>query len=261
MYHLLSRVSAAVGLYVTVLIVTKGYFWSGLRNAMIDCKKDSTNHNGGACVVDWVEVITSGLIITATTVATAYEIGIVPVPRDVAIIDYSDLAYVDGKAMHKLDVFNYAWMKENLLEGDRKYILHNSTKGGGKVMTEAWKEGKSHKHTHYAYVDDDQPHKRSGPAYIHTSYEENDIKFEFPKINTTYTDAYNAAQVIFDRFANGDVDANCVGFEFHPPGQSFESAWVGLEGSYSSTNNAPTCKNPETNGGYTQIGDMQITGY
>ena len=259
MYHLLSRLGAAIGIYVTVAVVTTGYFWTGLRNAMIDCDKDSTQHNAGACAVDIVEVVASSIVIVASSAATVYSLGVVG--RDVATFDHSDLVYVDGKAMHKLDVFNYAWMKENLLEDNRKYILHNSTKGGGKVMTEAWKEGKIHKHTHYAYSDDDQPHKRSGEAYIHTSYEESDIKFEFPNIKTSYTDAYNAAQLIFDNFANDGVDSNCVGFEFHPAGKAFESAWLGLEGSYVSTNNAPTCKNPETNGGYTQIGDMQITGY
>jgi len=261
-YVLVTRGLVACGIFTTIAVVQQGYFWTALRNQKIDCHKGTT-HNTEACLVDWIEVVVSTIITTASASAAVYSAAFVP--RDESAPDPFDMVHIDGEAIHKLDVFHRGWMKDNLVENERKYILFNTSRsspGNGKVMTEAWREDGHVKLTSYAHHSPEKLTKRSGTEYVHTSYEESDIKFEFPKIKTTYAHMKDAAQHIFDDFANRHAAANCIGFLFHPTSSSAkEAAWLGMSGSYSKVNTAPTCQNPETTGGYSQIGDLYITGY
>ena len=252
-----------IGIFATLAIVSVGYFFTGLRNAQIDCNEGST-HNTGACIVDYVEAITAAVVTVAASGAAVADIGGL-IPRDHPGDDDFDLAHVDGLQIHKWEVFNRAWMKENLREHERKYIVINTTRAhptGGKLMTEAWLEDGYTKLSQYA-VPQPGHQKRTTDVYLHYSAETSNIKFEFPKIQSSYADELAAAQIIFDDLANRHADSNCYGFEFHPSGGSFESAWLGIQGSNSPDNQAPLCLDPESDGQgkYEQIGDMSITGY
>lgn len=256
---------AAVGIFATIAIVSSGNFFTALRNYYIDCDQGST-HNAGACVVDVLEGAVYAVL--TVTFGGAAIVGTGILPRDSAL-DASGfhMAHVDGVAVHKWEVFNRDWMNANLREGERKYILANTTNlapDGGKVMTEAWLQNGTLKLTQYPHKKANTKDKRAREVYLHYSSEQSNIPLAYPNIKTSYTYARNAAQHIFDNMANRNARSNCIGFEFQAPGNSLVAAEFGLEGSYAYTNDAPVnCHNPYNSIGqnYEQIGDMYLTGY
>lgn len=255
----------AVGIFTTVAIVSAGNFFTGLRAAVVDCSEGAT-HNGAACAVDLVEASLFGFLTVAFTSAAV--VGTAFLPRDNAL-DAGEfhMAHVDGVAINKWDVFNRDWMNKNLREGERKYILANTTNlapDGGKVMTEAWLENGTMKLTQYPHQIASGKEKRSREVYLHYSAEYSTIAQQYPNIKTSYVDARNAAQHIFDDMANRQARSNCIGLSFEPPGGLLTGARFGFEGSYAYTNDAPTnCpilpahSDPQMG----QIGDFYITSY
>ena len=253
--HLI-RGLVACGIFTTVAVVSEGYFFTALHESTIDCKVGST-HNADTCAVDIIEGVVAGLATFLAGGAAIISAGILP--RDAANYDPFDLASVDGKALHKWEVFNRDWMRENLREGERTFISHNISRmeGASKLMTEAWKEDGKIKLTQYAQAGG--LGKRSKLAYLHFAGEESDIGREDPNFKTSYVYARDAAQHIFDDMANRHARSNCISFQVRPKADGgILTAYFGLEGSYEYTNDAPGyCDYAQ---GYTQIGDLHLTG-
>ena len=254
----------ALGIFVAAFAPTTSNFFAALRKAKVSCFDYSTE-NGGDCAIDTAEATVHALIGLGLA-AGATVAGFALIARDAegGHIDHH-LVSVDGDRYPKMDVFNKDWMKQNLLEGERKHILSNYTSSAnrGQFMTEAWLEDGRIKLTQYAHHNGgSQLSKRSHEAYLHWSMEDTDIP-EYYSINASYEEFYNAAHLIIDNLADGNVRSTCLGFAFQPPGSPFAGASVGIEGSYESTNDAPTgCETP-VHGlmDYNQIGDLHINSY
>lgn len=230
---------AAVGL----VVYGAGQVATQIHNATTDCKLDENGYidSPAACVVDTAAAIAGAAAVVFASLVLC-EVVVLPV-RDLDTIHSDrDLILLDGEIAPSSE-FNHDWVLDNLQkEGDRHYVVVNTTRPGVKLAHELWREGDQRMiTTHAQYESATSLERRTTEWYIHGAGDYLRSPASFP--------TGLIGEDVFNYFYNHKVDSACLyGVAKTSTGSKYYDAWAGISLSTSSTNDAPRTCSPRTTG-------------